>query len=293
MSDTEESLHPPREEFDSDSDTESVDQDPLLSESDSDTESLPESDLDSLDSEPLDQDISTEDISTEDVSTQEPKRDTSGFDTWFQSWVDIPVDASDNWKYFILFAFFYLLCWAMVDKTNINIYSNLLCLINSIFTSIFPILFLITKNTYYTRISNIAFIVFCILELILGTLYYPSRMPIGSAYIHHTFYALFVFYVLYYTKYANITMLYGFAEIPTVILTMKRMFSIHNPILDLTELITFFIVRIVGWFGYGIYLHTHIHSWFKYIYGILTVVFGGLHVLWFGKSFLKFSKKYM
>jgi cytochrome c biogenesis protein CcdA len=88
-------------------------------------------------------------------------------------------------------------------------------------------------------------------------------------------------------------MLYGLAEVPTVLLTIKRMFSIHNPILDLTELVTFFIIRIVGWFGYGIYLHTHIHSWFKYIYGILTVVFGGLHVLWFGKSFLKFSKKYM
>jgi hypothetical protein len=233
----------------------------------------------------------------ENTTPEEPENDVP--QTWHQTIIDrikridaLDFDIDNHSKLLVVMFVFYAICWALIDKTDIDIYSNWLCLLNAIVSSIVSVLFLIEPNPIYTSIFVASCFSNFLLELIVGTIWYPSRMPISTGYIHHICYIFVLIILPYYFKTINFCTLYGLSEIPTIIMNLVRMFHIKNTMVEIVYALIFLVFRLIAWVIYCAYgvLYFSGTVWFKATYGICAVGTTYLHVDWFIRIIKKLYK---
>jgi hypothetical protein len=206
----------------------------------------------------------------------------------------IPTNSSTFWKYLVGFVLFYLLCWIFVDKTDLNTYSNFLCFVNGIIMSITSIWFVVTFNPVATSMTLASAISYFCVELIVGTMYYPERMPLFSAYIHHILYTIGVLYTIYFTNGSHILTFHAIAELPTVLISYARIFQIKDWYLDGFIAIFFGIFRILLWFIYlgMVYMWSNKSTTFKIPYFVIAGGGGVIHIQWMYKLVMKLIQNY-
>ncbi|KAJ3209229.1 hypothetical protein HDU67_006309 [Dinochytrium kinnereticum] len=130
--------------------------------------------------------------------------------------------------------------------------------------------------TATAKIINAFFVSYCLGDLIMGTLFYPSEMNPWSGYFHHTLYT-FMVTNLVQRGLASAFVIFGVLEAPTLLMAMG---SIHKPLRnDKLFGAVFFVTRLL----FHVYMTLHI-AFLAYPW-TLTFMYPGcvlpLHVMWF------------
>jgi len=157
-----------------------------------------------------------------------------------------------------LLTLFILICyhipWFLRDKTNIYKSVNIISLNSSFFTSLMCLLFIFTQNQIYLSLVSNVFVVGLFTDFIYTLLYYPEYVDPFLTITHHPFYIFFTFYTISINK-LNFFAFFLLQEIPTVILNIKRYYSIKNINIDYLFGFLFLLFRII--------YHLYISYYFK------------------------------
>jgi len=237
---------------------------------------------------------------TNDTQDQKDIKDTqqsiqSRFTHFIKNIENGDIDLGVFWKMVCIFCVFYVVSWVWIDKSDINIYSNMLSVLNGCISTIATIVFLYTLDSTWTTILLSSNFTSFALELIIGSLYYPNKMPLTTAYIHHIMYIFLLLYTVYCTTGANILIPHALAEISTVILGIMRMFQFSGVFWDSLYFVSFLLFRVGWWIIYFIstIMVTNQTYAFKLIYGAVATTTSILHISWFSALVKKNIKKYI
>lgn len=84
-------------------------------------------------------------------------------------------------------------------------------------------------------------------ELFVGTVYYPDQMGLYTGYVHHIVYILIVGVGIRYIDHAAIYNIGSIAEIPSALITAKRIWKIDSWTYDVCNTLMFFVLRVLMW----------------------------------------------
>lgn len=177
---------------------------------------------------------------------------------------------------------FILICysipWILKETKDINKLSNLFSLNSAFLTSIVSVLYTFTKNNIYLSLLPNVFIVGLFLDFINRLLFYPEHVDPLLTIVHHTVYIFFTLYAISINK-LHILSYFMIEEIPTIILNIKRYYSIKNIKIDYLFGFVFLLLRII--------YHSYICYYFKnelindkLVFGLCILSFL-LHCWWF------------
>jgi len=192
----------------------------------------------------------------------------------------------------ILFYVVFSLAFFMSDHSNIDFAANTIMFYNSWIIVVAVFLYLITANVFCCVIIVSAFLSSSLAEIVLGTLYYPSRMFL-STYLHHIGYSLYAIIPLYFgTKLFSLGTLIGYIEITSIFQSIKRIWSMKHKGFDIINAVVFFLIRIVMFVPFCIIQYLFCEtSLEKCMCGIpcLCVVF---HIIWSYTQFRNLIRRY-
>ena len=181
----------------------------------------------------------------------------------------------------IIFYVIFSLAFFMADHSNIDVFANTIMFYNSwiIFCSV--VLYLITANVFCCVIIVASFLGSSLAELVLGTLYYPSRMYFLTAYLHHILYSLTMVIVIYYElKLFSVSLISSYIELSAILQSIKNIWKVKNIWFDLVNAAVFFITRIVLWIPMvatvSLFSETPGEKWLTYAVASFT----GFHLFW-------------
>jgi hypothetical protein len=188
----------------------------------------------------------------------------------------------------VIILIFFQIPWFLRDKTNINKSVNVISLNTSFFTTLLSLIFIITRNTFYSTLVYTIFIVGLLVDFIYTVVYYPKYADPLLIMIHHPFYIFFSLYVL---SINNITLftLFFLQELPTFVLNIKRYYDIKDINIEYLFGFLFFLFRII----YHIHICYHLQDLIlenKVFSGVAALSFI-LHCYWFYGWFCKNIKK--
>ena len=144
---------------------------------------------------------------------------------------------------------------------------------------------LIHGEDQLTRVGVLFFVAINVMDITLGSIFYPKYLDPLSAYFHHTVYVIFAFCLLAH-HYARGLMLCFFMEYPTFLLALGSLFPSMRG--DLLFGILFFLTRI----AYNIYFIVTLYRVAPegLIWRICSATLC-LHLFWFYKWSIGFMKK--
>ena len=181
----------------------------------------------------------------------------------------------------IIFYVIFSLAFFMADHSNIDVFANTIMFYNSwiIFCSV--VLYLITANVFCCVIIVASFLGSSLAELILGTLYYPSRMYFLTAYLHHILYSLTMVIVIYYElKLFSVSLISTYIELSAILQSIKNIWKVKNIWFDIINTAVFFITRIILWIAIVCVCYI-LHETPGEKYGIhVMTLFTFAHIFW-------------
>jgi hypothetical protein len=192
----------------------------------------------------------------------------------------------------ILFYVIFSLAFFMCDHNNIECVANIINFYNSWIIVFAVLLYMITANVFCCVIGASSFLASSLAEVVLGTLYYPSRMFL-STYLHHIVYSLYGIMSLYFdTKSFSFGTLIGYLEVTAILQSIKRIWNVKNMVFDIVNAVVFFLTRIVLLvpFCFILYLCCET-SLEKYMFVIPFLCFF-LHVFWSWTQFRNLIRRY-
>ncbi|KAI9201832.1 uncharacterized protein BJ171DRAFT_196330 [Polychytrium aggregatum] len=130
------------------------------------------------------------------------------------------------------------------------------------------------------------FAAYLVSDLILGTVYYPSKIDMVTGWIHHFAYIGICIGTIHHQG-PGLLMLPAFMELPTVLLALGHL---HKPFRnDVLFGLVFFATRIL----YHTYLiwHVKVHLPEGYYYHVLGAAVLPVHVFWFYKFILQQARR--
>jgi hypothetical protein len=135
----------------------------------------------------------------------------------------------------------------MADHNNLECAANTIMLYNSWIVCFAILLYLFTANVICCVIAVASFVASSLAELILGTLYYPSRMFL-STYMHHIIYSIYAIGSIYFnTPSFTIGIIAACIELSSIFQSIKRMWNVKSVVFDTVNAAVFFFIRIVVW----------------------------------------------
>ena len=181
----------------------------------------------------------------------------------------------------IIFYVIFSLAFFMADHGNIDVFANTIMFYNSwiIFCSV--VLYLITANVFCCVIAVASLLASSLAELVLGTLYYPSRMYFLTAYVHHIMYSLVYICSIYFEFHLfSFAVIGSYVELSAIFQSIKNIWKVKSMAFDLVNAAVFFITRIVLWIPMiaTVYLlsETPCEKWLTFTVASFT----GFHLFW-------------
>jgi hypothetical protein len=148
----------------------------------------------------------------------------------------------------IIFYVLFSLAFFMADHSNIDVLENTIMFFNSWIVFVSIMLYLITANVFCVVVTAASFLASSLAEIILGTLYYPSRMYLITTYAHHIFYSFVIIYGIYFEfKIFSVAIISSYIELSAILKSIKNIWRIKNKTFDIVNAAVFFITRIVLW----------------------------------------------
>jgi hypothetical protein len=158
-----------------------------------------------------------------------------------------PVPAEEVFIGTIIFYVIFSLAFFMCDHENIECVANIVNFYNSWVVFVSVILYLITANVFCCVIAIASFLASSLTELVLGTLYYPSRMFI-STYLHHILYSFVYIYSIYFKfQSLSVAVIGSYVELSAIFQSIKRIWNVKSLAFDVVNAAVFFITRILVW----------------------------------------------
>lgn len=149
-----------------------------------------------------------------------------------------------------------------------------------------PTSLFLMSNHRLSEFMSVFFIVFLIMDSLLGFLFYPNEVGALTGWVHHLIYFIFVMNALYW-KFTNVLATCLLEELPTIILAVGSVFPKYRN--DLAFGITFFSTRIVFHSFFLILAFFYIRNYTVAWIGILLVLI--VHIFWFTKWVLLMRRR--
>jgi hypothetical protein len=198
---------------------------------------------------------------------------------YFRSYIK-QVPAEEVFIGTILFYVIFSLAFFMCDHSNIDLAANTIMFYNSwiIFCSI--ALYLLTANVFCCVIAVASLLASSLAELVLGTLYYPSRMFL-STYLHHILYSFVYICSIYFGfRSFSVAVIGSYIELSAIFQAIKRIWNVKSLAFDFVNAAVFFLTRIVLWIPMvaTVYLFSETpgEKWLTYAVASFT----GFHIFW-------------
>jgi len=192
----------------------------------------------------------------------------------------------------IIFYVIFSLVFFMADHNNLEFVANIIMLYNSCIVVFAVLLYLVTANVFCCVIAVASFLASSLADLVLGTLYYPSRMFVSS-YFHHIIYSLYAIGSIYFsTPSFTIGIIAGCIELSAIFQSIKRIWNVKNMAFDIVNAAVFFFIRIVVWVPLMIAMYLWCETTPEKAYVGFMSFFIFFHVFWSWTQIQNLVKRY-
>jgi len=214
------------------------------------------------------------------------------FKEYFRPYIQ-PIPAEDVFIGTIIFYVIFSLAFFMSDHSNIDFAANTIMFYNSWIIFCAVVLYFITANMFCAVIILSSFIANSLAELILGTLYYPSRMGYLTAYLHHTLYSAIMIGGIYYNLQSlSLAVMSSFIELSAIFQSIKHIWKVKNMVFDIVSAAVFFITRIVLWIPILFAIYMWCSTPAEVACTALVSCFTGVHIFWSYNQIQNLIRKY-
>ena len=213
------------------------------------------------------------------------------FKNYFRPYIQ-QVPAEEVFIGTILFYVIFSLAFFMADHGNIECAANIIMFYNSWIVCFAILLYLITANIVCCVIAVASFLASSLAEIVLGTLYYPSRMFL-STYLHHIIYSIYAIGSIYFnTPSFTIGIIAACIELSAIFQSIKRIWNVKSMAFDIVNAAVFFFIRIIVWVPLMIAMYLWCESTAeKASVGFMSLFFF-FHVFWSWTQIRNLHRRY-
>lgn len=192
----------------------------------------------------------------------------------------------------IIFYVLFSMAFFMADHNNLEYTANIINFYNSVIVFFSAALYIIINKPICLVFGASSFLASSLAELVLGTIYYPSRM-FASTYAHHIAYsAVIILSMIYDFGVFSIAMMGSYIEFSAIFQSIKRIWAVKNIWFDTFNSLAFFVTRILLWIPMLIIIFLFCETTGENVGAILMSGSLILHIIWSWTQIKNLVKRY-